>query len=65
MDITINLKIKTPNLPNYLRTENSGTIDIGSLDEEAYGEFEEQFVDALRVHWIRRKKQVEKQNKSK
>lgn len=56
MDITIDAQIETPNFPNYLRVKGAeSTIDIGSLDDKAYKQFEAQYFELFRQHYAKRR----------
>jgi Fe-S-cluster formation regulator IscX/YfhJ len=58
MKLNIHIQIQMPELPNFLRLAGpEGTIDLGSFDDDAYAEFEEQYMEALRRHWIARRKE--------
>ena len=59
----LNVQIQMPSFPNFLRLSGNpskGTIDLGGLSDDAYAEFEEQYMEALRKHWLARKAKLNK-----
>lgn len=55
----IDLELKTPVLPNFVKIKNTKTvIDLGILDDEAYAQFEAEYMKELRLHWLKRKKNL-------
>jgi len=60
----IDLELKTPILPNFIKIKGTkSVIDLGSLDDEAYAQFEHQYTEELRLHWLKRKKNIDKTEK--
>lgn len=56
--INVGMEVKTPLMPNFLRTETGhAAIPIGSLDEAAFGRFADQYMEDLHKHWDRKRKQ--------
>jgi len=59
MKIDLNIEIEVPRMLNFLRIKGEkGTVDLGSLSDDAYQEFENQYIEALRKHWLKRKEQL-------
>ncbi len=57
--MNLNVEIIMPRHPNFLRLKGEkGTIDIGDLSDEAYTEFEHQYMESFKNHWLKRKKNL-------
>ena len=57
----ITVEVEMPHMPNFLRFKGrQGSIDIGDLDDDSYGEFENKYIESLRSHWQKRKNNPKK-----
>jgi len=55
-----------PKHPNFLRIKQTTggdvdgvVVDIGALDDDVYTQFEHQYIESMRQHWLKRKKSID------